>query len=159
MNCRFQIGSKKAFAKRKARIFCAASLPRKWSIRKICSSSNRSWIALLSSRALARSTPNGFSMMTRESAAKDPLVQRVHHGHPRLRRPAQVVQQASVAAECLNLLGHRARQSLRALLLGNKGQIGDELLEEIIGIGVGGDLLARLVRHFFAERLAFQFVE
>ena len=73
MNWRFQIGSNSPLANRKARMFCAASLPRKWSIRKICSSSNRSWIALLSSRALARSTPNGFSMMTREFAAKSAL--------------------------------------------------------------------------------------
>jgi hypothetical protein len=87
------------------------------------------------------------------------LVQRVHHGHHRLRRHAQVVQQASLAAECLDLLGHRARQGLRALLLGNKGQVGDELLEELFGIGVVGEFLAGLVRHFFAERLAVQLVE
>ena len=36
MKFRFQIGSNSPLAKRKARMFCAASLPRKWSIRKIC---------------------------------------------------------------------------------------------------------------------------
>ena len=35
MKLRFQIGSNSPFAKRNARMFCAASLPRKWSIRKI----------------------------------------------------------------------------------------------------------------------------
>ncbi len=62
---RFQIGSNRPLAKRKARMFCAASLPRKWSIRKICCSSNTRWSAALSTRALARSVPNGFSMMIR----------------------------------------------------------------------------------------------
>ena len=62
---RLQIGSNSPLANRNARMFCAASLPRKWSIRKIWSSSKTSWTAL-SSRALARSVPNGFSMMIRE---------------------------------------------------------------------------------------------
>ena len=35
---RFQIGSKRPLAKRKARMFWAASLPRKWSMRKTWSS-------------------------------------------------------------------------------------------------------------------------
>ena len=62
---RFQIGSNSPFAKRKARMFCAASLPRKWSMRKICSSSKTSCSAALSFCADARSVPNGFSMMIR----------------------------------------------------------------------------------------------
>jgi hypothetical protein len=40
MKSRFQIGSKRPLAKRNARMFCAASLPRKWSMRKIWLSSN-----------------------------------------------------------------------------------------------------------------------
>ena len=36
MKLRFQIGSNRPLAKRNARMFWAASLPRKWSIRKIC---------------------------------------------------------------------------------------------------------------------------
>ena len=63
---RFQIGSKSPLAKRKARMFCAASLPRKWSIRKICSSAKISCSEAFSARALARSVPNGFSMMMRD---------------------------------------------------------------------------------------------
>ena len=66
MKLRFQIGSKRPFAKRNARMFCAASLPRKWSIRKIWLSSNVSCTWSLSTIALARSVPNGFSMTTRE---------------------------------------------------------------------------------------------
>jgi hypothetical protein len=38
MKLRFQIGSNRPLANRKARMFCAGSLPRKWSMRKICSS-------------------------------------------------------------------------------------------------------------------------
>ena len=66
MKLRFQIGSNRPLAKRNARMFCAASLPRKWSIRKICSSSNVSCTKSLSATALARSVPNGFSITTRE---------------------------------------------------------------------------------------------
>ncbi len=63
---RFQIGSKSPLANRKARMFCAASLPRKWSMRKICSSS-KTWCSMsLSATALARSVPNGFSITTRD---------------------------------------------------------------------------------------------
>ena len=62
---RCQIGSNRPLANRKARMFCAASLPRKWSIRKICSSSNTSWSAPFSFFAETRSVPNGFSMMIR----------------------------------------------------------------------------------------------
>ena len=40
MKFRFQIGSNSPLAKRNARMFSAASLPRKWSIRKICRSLN-----------------------------------------------------------------------------------------------------------------------
>ena len=46
-------------------MFCAASLPRKWSIRKIWSSLKTSWSSAFSFRALARSVPNGFSMTIR----------------------------------------------------------------------------------------------
>ena len=42
MCSRFQIGSNSPLANRKARMFWAASLPRKWSIRKTCSSSKTS---------------------------------------------------------------------------------------------------------------------
>ena len=44
-------------------MFCAASLPRKWSIRKIWSSWKTSWSSAFSFLALSRSVPNGFSMM------------------------------------------------------------------------------------------------
>ncbi len=67
---RFQIGSKRPLAKRSARMFCAASLPRKWSMRKTWSSSRTSWTIRLSFRALARSVPNGFSMITRERSER-----------------------------------------------------------------------------------------
>jgi len=70
MKVRFQIGSKRPLAKRKARMFCAASLPRKWSMRKICSSANTACRRALRLTALARSTPNGFSMMIREPSTR-----------------------------------------------------------------------------------------
>ena len=66
MKSRFQIGSNRPLANRKARMFCAASLPRKWSMRKIWLSSKVSWTWSLRMIALSRSVPNGFSMMTRD---------------------------------------------------------------------------------------------
>ena len=67
---RFQIGSNSPLAKRKARMFSAASLPRKWSMRKICSSAKVSCSDAFSSCALARSVPNGFSMMIRARSTR-----------------------------------------------------------------------------------------
>ncbi len=66
MKLRFQIGSNSPFANRKARMFCAASLPRKWSIRKTCDSSKTSCTRALRILAESRSVPNGFSMMIRD---------------------------------------------------------------------------------------------
>ena len=70
MKLRFQIGSNRPLAKRNARMFCAASLPRKWSMRKIWDSLNVSCTKSLSATALAKSVPNGFSMTTRERSTR-----------------------------------------------------------------------------------------
>ncbi len=70
MKLRFQIGSKRPLAKRKARMFCAASLPRKWSMRKTCDSWKVSWTRALRAIALARSVPNGFSITTRARSTR-----------------------------------------------------------------------------------------
>ncbi len=70
MNWRFQIGSNRPLANRNARMFCAASLPRKWSMRKICSSANTSCSRAFSFCADFRSVPNGFSMMIRERSTR-----------------------------------------------------------------------------------------
>ena len=75
---RCQIGSKSPLANRKARMFWAASLPRKWSIRKICSSSKTSCSSALSLRAEARSMPNGFSMMIRLRSTRSASSSMVH---------------------------------------------------------------------------------
>jgi len=62
---RFHAGANRPLANRSARMSCAGSLPRKWSIRKIASSSTCSWSAPFSTRAVSRSRPNGFSMTIR----------------------------------------------------------------------------------------------
>ena len=63
---RFQMGSNSPLANRKARMFWAASFPRKWSMRYTWSSSKTSCTTALSRRALTRSVPKGFSMMIRD---------------------------------------------------------------------------------------------
>ena len=70
MKLRFQIGSNSPLANRKARMFCAASLPRKWSMRKICRSRKVSCTWSLSRMALCRSVPKGFSITTRERSTR-----------------------------------------------------------------------------------------
>ncbi len=70
MKLRFQMGSNKPLAKRNARMFCAASLPRKWSMRKIWDSSKVSCTKSLSATALSKSVPNGFSITTRERSTR-----------------------------------------------------------------------------------------
>ena len=62
---RFQIGSRNELANRKYSRFCTGSLPRKWSMRKIAASGNDSCSVAFSSRADARSRPNGFSTTRR----------------------------------------------------------------------------------------------
>jgi hypothetical protein len=54
-------------------MFSAASFPRKWSIRKIWSSSNVACSMLLSRTALVRSVPNGFSITMRDRSARSAL--------------------------------------------------------------------------------------
>ena len=70
MKLRFQIGSNSPLANRNARMFCAASLPRKWSIRKTCRSRKVSCTLSLSAIALCRSVPNGFSITTRDRSTR-----------------------------------------------------------------------------------------
>ena len=90
---RFQIGSNSPLAKRNARMFCAASLPRKWSIRKICSSSKTSCsCGVERRRRCARSVPNGFSMMIRLRSTSPASRELVHDGERGLRRHREVVQ-------------------------------------------------------------------
>ncbi len=79
---RFQIGSKRPLAKRRARMLSAASLPRKWSIRNTCSSRKTSWTISFRRWAEARSVPNGFSIITRARSFKLGLAE-----HARSRRP------------------------------------------------------------------------
>src|SRR5579859_2646459 len=69
---RFQIGSNSPLANRKARMLSIDSLPRKWSILKICDSRKTLSTASLSSLDGARSQPNGFSMITRELSVASP---------------------------------------------------------------------------------------
>ncbi len=114
MKLRFQIGSNSPLAKRNARMFCAASLPRKWSIRKIWLSSNTSC-----SRALR--LLRGLEVGAERLLHDDPgpldqvgLVELVDHVERGLGRHAQVVQEVDVAATSRELgLGRADRRGQR----------------------------------------------
>ena len=82
-------------------MFCAGSLPRKWSMRKICSSEKTSCSLLFSATALARSVPNGFSMMMRQRSTRPASASSLHRRQSGARRHAQIVQAAALAAERL----------------------------------------------------------
>ena len=112
---RFQIGSKSPLAKRNARMFCAASLPRKWSIRKICSSSNISCSCAFRSR---RDCKVGAERLLHDDpAALDEvrLAEQPDHRERRLGRDAEVVQAAQLLGPELGLgLRDRVAQRLGA---------------------------------------------
>ena len=69
---RFHTGSNRPLANRNARMLSTDSLPRKWSMRKICDSSKTACTALPSSIADFRSVPNGFSMTTLDRSPARP---------------------------------------------------------------------------------------
>ena len=70
MCLRFQTGSNRPLANRKARMLSTDSLPRKWSIRNTWDSPKAASTVWFSARADARSVPNGFSMMTLDPRAR-----------------------------------------------------------------------------------------
>ncbi len=117
----FQIGSNSPLAKRNARMLSAASFPRKWSMRKICSSVNVECSDALSAVALRRSVPNGFSRMIRERSARParPSVWTT-------RWPRSAARSGSAAgAECRRAalgLGDRRRQTVGDHCPGRRGR-------------------------------------
>ena len=116
-------------------MFCAASLPRKWSIRKICSSSKTSCSSPFSFFAEARSVPNGFSMMIRLRSTSSASREQVHDGEGRLRRDAEVVQPAQLVGAELGLgLGDGLAQRLGATGTGRPAQPLGELVPAL-GLG------------------------
>jgi hypothetical protein len=66
---RLHTGSKSAFAKRRYMMSCTGSLPRKWSMRNRRSSGKIAVSPALSSLAVSRSVPNGFSTTSRAPSA------------------------------------------------------------------------------------------
>src|SRR6201992_3486720 len=91
MNWRFQIGSNKPLAKRNARMFCAASLPRKWSIRKICSSAKTSCSCALSDTAAGEIGAEGLLQDAPAALAQPAAAQQPNRRQGRGRRHAQIV--------------------------------------------------------------------
>ena len=96
---RCQIGSKSPLANRKARMFCAASLPRKWSIRKICSSSKTSCSSPFS--LLGRGQVGAERLLHDDPAVLDQVrvAEHVHHREGGLRR-ARSGSAAGAARRC-----------------------------------------------------------
>ena len=99
---RFQTGSNRPLANRNARMLSTDSLPRKWSIRKICDSSKTACTALPSSTADFRSVPKGFSMITRDLSLARPAAPSMPttDGEGR-RRHGEVEQAPHLAADLL----------------------------------------------------------
>ena len=109
MKLRFQIGSNSPLANRKARMFCAASLPRKWSIRKTWLSRNAVHLVVQLDRALQV----GAERLLHHHPGPLDQAGVLEHGDHRergLRRHAQVVQSQHVVAEFGLGLGNRRGQ-------------------------------------------------
>ena len=145
MCSRFQIGSKRPLAKRRARMFCAASLPRKWSMRKICSSLSTAWRVSLSSCADFRSVPKGFSMITCERSVRSRVGEHVDHFGGGGGRHAQVVEEVRVGAEQLDLVVDRRLQRLRAVADRHVDDAAREFGPVVLGEVVAAELLAGVV--------------
>ena len=77
-------------------------------MRKIWSSAKTSCSLAFSDTALARSVPNGFSMMMRQSLDQAGLGQHPHRRQRGAGRHAQIVHAAALAAERLLRRFHRA---------------------------------------------------
>ena len=143
MKLRFQIGSKSPLAKRNAKMFCAASLPRKWSMRKTCDSSKVSCTWALRWIALSRSVPNGFSITTREPVDEVGVPEHLDDGQRGLRRDGEVVQTACVVAELSLGLRDGGGQRRRA---GRLRDVGEVVVEGVPLLGaqrMGAELLDR----------------
>ena len=133
---RCQIGSNSPLANRNARMFCAASLPRKWSIRKICSSVEHLVQAAVQLPGRREVDPEG--LLQHDPAVLDQvgIAQCLHDREGRLRRHAEVVQPAHLPVPLGLRVGHDAPQSLGALDTGRPAQ-------QLRELGPGGEILRR----------------
>ena len=119
MCCRFQIGSNKPFAKRNARMLSAASLPRKWSIRKIWLSSKVWCSASLSFTARREIRAERLLHDDAGPGGEPDLAELLHDFGRRGRRNAEIVEPADVAAELVFELADDLGEGLVALGLGH----------------------------------------
>src|SRR4051812_5345871 len=105
MKLRFQIGSNNPLAKRNARIFCAGSLPRKWSMRKIWSSEKTSCSLAFSATAPFRSE----RLFHDDAGALDQarVRQQAHRRQRGIGRHAEIVHAPALLAQFPLGLGHR----------------------------------------------------
>ena len=157
---RCQIGSKSPLANRNARMFCAASLPRKWSIRKIWSSLKTRCSSLFSD--LERRQVDAERLLHDDPAARDQvgLLEDLHDVQRGLRRHAQVVQPVArpVAARRLVGLVDDGLQPVGARLPGRPPQPLLELLPVLLLDLVRRELVDRPAGEL-EERVAVVLVE
>ena len=122
----------------------AASLPRKWSMRKIWLSSNVACSVSFSFTALARSVPNGFSMMMRARSASPTSPSCCTHLGRGRGRDAQVVQPGDVAAELVLELADDLGRARRCPPTGRRRRAAREkLVPVVVGHAVVRELVER----------------
>ena len=146
MKLRFQIGSNRPLAKRNARMFCAASLPRKWSMRKTCDSSKTWWTKSLSFTALSKSCAERLLHDHAGAGGEVGVAQHLHHGLRGPRGHREVVQQPRIVAELRLGLLHRRGQALGARALGHVAQPRGEVLPGLVLEPVHAVVLDRVIR-------------
>src|SRR4051794_19899939 len=158
MKLRFQIGSNNPLAKRNARMFCAGSLPRKWSMRKIWSSEKTSCSLAFSATALFRSVPNGFSMMMRERSTRPASANRRTGRQGGIGRHAEIVHAPVLVAQFPLGLGDRRLERVSARADRNVVQrLGKDGPVRVLHLS-RGELIERLARDL-AEAIGVDLVE
>ena len=146
MKLRFQIGSNRPLAKRNARMFCAASLPRKWSMRKTCDSSKTLVDEVVELHRALEVVPERLLHDHAGAGGEVGVAQHLHHGLRGPRGHREVVQQPRVVAELRLGLLHRGGQTLGARALGDVAQPRGEVLPGLVLEPVHAVVLDRVLR-------------
>ena len=152
MKFRFQIGSNRPLAKRKARMFCAGSLPRKWSIRKIWLSLNVSCTVALSADGALQVGAEGLLHDHAGALDQAGRVERLDHGDGGPGRNAEIVQPADVLPEFAPRPARPPRRAPRALVLTHELQPGEEIVDLARDHLAGGEFVDRRPRELTERR-------
>ena len=155
---RFQIGSNSPLANLNARMFRAASLPKKWSIRKIWSSVNAVRRVALSALALRQVGAERLLHDDPRPLGESGLAERAHHTLGGARGDAEVVQSTGPASEVALRLGDSVDESAGTVARARVDERAGEVIPLLVSEGPVGVLIARLAGQL-AEHVVVEIVQ